>query len=90
MNTGAGEVSKVRQYTQVEGLSYTSIEVPYFDGFNDPSTNPPNIQSPWEGNIPIVGTDAGANQVKKTKPTHTNHKKQYSVVIMCMMVFSFY
>lgn len=46
----------------MEGLSYTSIEVPYFDGFNDPSTNPPNIQSPWDGNVPIVGTDAGANQ----------------------------
>lgn len=51
----------------MEGLSYTSIEVPYFDGFNDPSTNPPNIQSPWDGKVPIVGTDAGANQVKTTQ-----------------------
>ena len=85
MNTGAGEVNKVRQYTQVEGLSYTSIEVPYFDGFNDPSTNPPNIQSPWEGNVPIVGTDAGANQVKKTKTiTHTQTTKSNILLLLCV------
>ncbi|EGR32021.1 hypothetical protein IMG5_098570 [Ichthyophthirius multifiliis] len=68
MYTGKENIKQVRQYYQINQFPYVTINKQIFDGFQVSN----QLVSPWDENIQIQGTDAGANEPDLDEDSNLN------------------
>lgn len=57
MKTGKSNLSEIRMYNSIWNYDYVTYNYSWFNGSDVISIN----ISPWDGEVPIIGTDSAMN-----------------------------